>query len=203
MYLLKLVTITRGVCKDSIIPLDCDGFLYRIVIPWEDMGVIMMILYILITLMVVASFIKSIADLKGHRISERGFVRFLSVFILCINSILWMSTLYWYFGLPISFLTNILIMKIFRNYEKTYQMIDTLSIDELKDRGFFGFAFWQHKQKQSNFLSLSIPERHELLSSWVGPKKDLPFFIERIVVYMVPALVVAVFFLLNIGYLLF
>lgn len=203
MNIAYLAYTASRMCKDNIVPIECDGILYRIIIPWESTEVLMSVLYILLFSIVVFFVVKVTDDLNGHRISERAFVRNLAIFIVGINSVLWTSVFFWYIGLPFSMLANMLLLKIVKNYEEVYRKVKTLSIDELRDRGFFGLDFWRYKQKRDNFLSLEIHERNNLLDDWVGINVDFSVNAERLMIFITPILCVIGFFFFGKGYILF
>jgi len=108
--------------------MECDGLLYRIVMPWENFDVFLAILSVLLTALLMVLIIKIISDFRGHRISERKSLNiFLVVNILC-SSFLLTGTMYWYLGIPISILMNNLIVMTLRNFDNKYNLIDQINI---------------------------------------------------------------------------
>jgi len=201
--LLMILTLSKsGFCKDSPIPMECDGLLYRIVMPWENFYVFLAILNVLLTALVLVFIIKIVSDFRGHRISERKFLNILLIVCILCSSFLLTGTMYWYLGIPISILINYLIAMTMRNFDKKYDQIDQINIKELTELGFFGWKFWHHKKLISEFLSLNENERQTKLHQFVGIENILSRKYQLFLIFLTPLICIAVYVLLNIGYIL-
>jgi hypothetical protein len=202
MLRLILTLSKSGFCKDSPIPMECDGILYRIVMPWENFDVIMIILYGLMISSAIMIAVKIISDLSGHRISERRFLNIILVVSILYSSFLWTGTMYCYLGIPTSILINLLVAKTMNKFENNYSQIDHLSMKELTELGFFGWKLWEHHKLKSEFLSLNENDRQTRLHQFIGVEKILSRKYQLLLIFLTPFICVAVYVVLNIGYIL-
>lgn len=198
-----ILTLSKsGFCKDSPIPMECDGIIERLIMPWENFDVFSAILNVLLTVMVLVMVIKTVSDFRGHRISERKFLNLMLVISILCSSFLWTGTMYWYLGIPTSILVNFLIAMTVNNFDKIYNQIDQLSVKELTELGFFGWKFWEHHKLKSEFLSLPENEQQTKLHQFIGVEIILSRKYQLLLIFLTPFICVAVYVLLNIGYIL-